>query len=285
MTTVLTQGIQPFEFLLSEASSMRSRDQETVTVEGAVALPSGTVLGRRAVAGSAASVTASIAGTTMTVSAVGSGAVTVGQTLSGSGVTAGTKVVRQLTGTPGGIGTYEVSASQTVASTTVTGAGAVAAAFAGNTGNGAMGAITLSAGAKAGTYKLVMIEPAANAGVFAVEDPDGIIIGRGSVAAAFSAGGLAFTLADGATDFVAGDGFNITVGANSGAMVKQSDAAVDGSQNAAGVLGNPLEGVNGNYKGLVFSRDCEVIGDRLNGGLGVTSAVKAALAKLGVIVR
>lgn len=285
MTTVLTQGIQPFEFLLSEANGMRSRDQETVTVEGAVALPSGTVLGRRSVAGSAASVTASIAGTTMTVTAVGSGALTVGQTLSGSGVTAGTKVLAQLTGTPGGIGTYQVSASQTVASTTVTGAGAVAAAFAGNTGNGAMGAVTLSAGAKAGTYKVIIVEPGTNAGVFAVEDPDGVIIGRGTVAAAFSAGGLAFTLADGATDFVAGDGFNIVVASNSGAMVKQSDAAVDGSQIASAVLGNPLDGVNGNYKGLVFSRDCEVIGDRLNGGLGVSSTVKAALLTAGIVVR
>lgn len=44
--TVLTQGIQPYEFLLSEANGMRSRGQATVTVAGAVALPSGTVLGR-----------------------------------------------------------------------------------------------------------------------------------------------------------------------------------------------------------------------------------------------
>jgi hypothetical protein len=88
---------------------------------------------------------------------------------------------------------------------------AAATAYAGNTGNGAMGAITVSAGAKVGTYKLTITEPASNVGNFIVEDPDGITIGQGDVAAAFSAGGLAFTLADGSTDFSAGDGFNIVV--------------------------------------------------------------------------
>jgi hypothetical protein len=93
---------------------------------------------------------------------------------------------------------------------------ASAAALGTNTGNGVMGAITVSAGAKQGDYVLTVVEPAANAGAFIVTDPDGIQIGDGNVAAAFSAGGLAFTLADGATDFVAGDSFAITVayGAN-----------------------------------------------------------------------
>lgn len=94
------------------------------------------------------------------------------------------------------------------------------AALGTNTGNGAMGAITVTAGAKAGAYTLTIIEAAANAGNFVVADPDGVQIGDGAVAAAFSAGGLAFTLADGATDFVAGDSFTITVTytANAGFM-------------------------------------------------------------------
>jgi hypothetical protein len=65
--------------------------------------------------------TGSIATTTLTVTAIASGEVTVGQTITGTGVTAGTKITGQLTGTAGGIGTYSVSASQTVASTTITG--------------------------------------------------------------------------------------------------------------------------------------------------------------------
>lgn len=93
---------------------------------------------------------------------------------------------------------------------------ATSAAWATNTGNGVMGAITVSAGAKIGVYKLAVIEPGANVGTFIVEDPDGMIVSvKGTVASAFSGGGLAFTLADGGTDFVSGDGFDITVADNS----------------------------------------------------------------------
>ena len=67
--------------------------------------------------------TASIgpASTTMTVSAIASGPIYPGMTITGTGVTAGTYIVSQLTGTDGSTGTYQVSASQTVASTTITG--------------------------------------------------------------------------------------------------------------------------------------------------------------------
>lgn len=60
--------------------------------------------------------TGSIAGTTLTVTALASGALQPGQTISGSGVGSGTMLTAQLTGTEGGIGTYSVSRSQTVAS-------------------------------------------------------------------------------------------------------------------------------------------------------------------------
>lgn len=66
-------------------------------------------------------VTGSIALTTLTVSAVTSGSLLPGMTISGTGITAGTYIVVQLTGTTGGAGTYTVSVSQTVASTTITG--------------------------------------------------------------------------------------------------------------------------------------------------------------------
>jgi len=88
---------------------------------------------------------------------------------------------------------------------------ATSAALGTNTGNGTMGSITVSAGAKQGDYTLTIIEPGANVGTFIVTDPDGDQVGDGVVASAYSAGGLDFTLADGATDFVAGDSFTITV--------------------------------------------------------------------------
>ena len=64
--------------------------------------------------------TASITATTMTVTAVFNGALSVGTFISGTGVTAGTKITALGTGA-GGVGTYTVSASQTVAATTITG--------------------------------------------------------------------------------------------------------------------------------------------------------------------
>lgn len=68
-----------------------------------------------------AAFTGSIATTTLTVSAVSAGSLFQSMQLTGTGVTAGTRIVTQLTGTTGGAGTYTVSVSQTVSSTAMTG--------------------------------------------------------------------------------------------------------------------------------------------------------------------
>lgn len=65
------------------------------------------------------SVTASIAGSVMTVTAVGTTGLAVGDTITGTGVTSGTKITALGTGT-GGTGTYLVSIPQTTSSTTIT---------------------------------------------------------------------------------------------------------------------------------------------------------------------
>ena len=67
---------------------------------------------------SPAIVTGAISGTTLTVSAVTSGTLKIGQTIEGTGVTDGTIIKSFGTGS-GGVGTYTVSASQTVSSTTI----------------------------------------------------------------------------------------------------------------------------------------------------------------------
>lgn len=73
------------------------------------------------VASHTAAFTGSIATTTLTVSAIASGSLLPGMTITGTGIAAGTYIVVQLTGTPGGAGTYTVNISQTVASTAITG--------------------------------------------------------------------------------------------------------------------------------------------------------------------
>jgi hypothetical protein len=65
--------------------------------------------------------TGSIATTTLTVSAISSGSILPGMIITGTGVSASTYIVTQLTGTAGSTGTYTVSVSQTVSSTTITG--------------------------------------------------------------------------------------------------------------------------------------------------------------------
>ena len=63
--------------------------------------------------------TGSISGTTLTVSAITAGYLGIGSVISGTGVTSGTTITAILNGS-GGVGTYTVSASQTVGSEAMT---------------------------------------------------------------------------------------------------------------------------------------------------------------------
>ena len=69
-----------------------------------------------------ATITGSIAGTILTVTGLASGAICVGQKLSGTGIAPGTIIVDFVTGAGGNVnvlGTYTVSIPQTVASTSI----------------------------------------------------------------------------------------------------------------------------------------------------------------------
>lgn len=85
--------------------------------------PSGATCFASIAAGSTVSVTGSITDNVLNVTNVGSGTLVTGAVLAGTGVAAGTEIITQLTGTAGGIGTYQVSGSQNVAAgTTITSA-------------------------------------------------------------------------------------------------------------------------------------------------------------------
>lgn len=72
-------------------------------------------------AGTATNTTAgSITGDVLTVGGVVTGAFVVGGVLSGTGVTAGTTITAQLTGAPGGAGTYQLDRVSNVSSITIT---------------------------------------------------------------------------------------------------------------------------------------------------------------------
>lgn len=79
----------------------------------ATAAPTGTPNGATTSQGSIAAATSgfvgSIVGNVLAVTAVNSGTIVPGTTISGTDVANGTKIVQQLTGTPGGVGTYAVN--------------------------------------------------------------------------------------------------------------------------------------------------------------------------------
>ena len=89
------------------------------TADGSVWSSMAKIVRGTSVSTATTSFTASISGTTITVTAVASGTIAVGQLITGTGVTAGTTITALGTGS-GSTGTYTVSTSQTVASTTIT---------------------------------------------------------------------------------------------------------------------------------------------------------------------
>lgn len=119
----------------------------------------------------------------------------------------------------------------------VTVGAAEATAFTWNAANtGTIAAVAVGAGAKAGTYRVTIVDAETNKGNFSVVDPDGVVVGYGVVATAFSGGGLGFTISDGATDFSVGEGFNIVVAAGSGKYKLAVETATDGSKVAAAIV-------------------------------------------------
>ncbi|CAG9194227.1 Putative phage protein Gp19 [Paraburkholderia caribensis] len=168
---------------------------------------------------------------------------------------------------------------------------AAAAAKAGNTGNGAF---TLDAttpvlpNAQAGVYVVRCTAAAANSGTFRVFDPTGDVIGDVVVGQTFS-DGIKFAIADGATDFVVGDEFDVTVSLLSASLVPLNPTATDGTQIAAGIGFGTYDATLADVPGLAVVRDAEVNGGELIWPAGITTAqlnaAKGQLAALGIITR
>jgi len=109
----------------------------------------------------------------------------------------------------------------------------------GNTGDGTCTAATVVAGQVVpvvGAYNLECISAVANGGVFKLEDPNGALVadpltmtaGAGA-ATVFEVAGMTFTLTDGATDFIVGDKFSLTVAAD-GRMYVYTPTGLGGTQ-------------------------------------------------------
>lgn len=114
------------------------------------------------------SVTASITDNVLAVTAVGAGVVTPGAILSGTGVTSGTQITKQLTGTAGGIGTYQVDRPQTVASETITGTYGTLTVSAVGSGTLGIGDVLSGTGVTAGTIITALGTGAGGTGTYFV---------------------------------------------------------------------------------------------------------------------
>ncbi len=152
-----------------------------------------------------------------------------------------------------------------------------AAKSGGNTGNGTMSAVTTKSGAKAGVYKVEFTA----ATKFDVMDPEGFKVKSGSTGTAYS-DDLGFTITAGATPFVAGDGFDITVPAQGQFKFKALDlAASDGAEVAAGILYGHARAASADTRAVANVRDTVVIEGELVWPNGITVQQKAnALAQL-----
>jgi hypothetical protein len=155
-----------------------------------------------------------------------------------------------------------------------------------NVGNGAVTVSAAAQGWQGGSYGLVCTAAAANAGTFAVTAPDGTSLGNLTVAVAFSNGGLACTVADGATDFAVGDSFSIPVAL--GSCKAWDPGNGDGTQTVYGVLYRAVDATAGAVRAVAHIRSCELNGRMLAFKTGLTAAnketAKAALRALGMLI-
>lgn len=177
-----------------------------------------------------------------------------------------------------------VNAGDALGKITVAVAAPVAAATAGNTGNGTFGVITDTAGIAAGVYNVTFL----SATRFTVEGPTGVTLGEGTTGVAFALGGLNFTITAGATAFVVGDAFTVTVSAGTAKYAALNPAAADGSANFAAFAGQTINATAADANTWALVRSAEVNGAEVSFGTlagAQLAAAKAQAAAQGLIIR
>ena len=152
------------------------------------------------------------------------------------------------------------------------------------TGNGTITAGAVGGLALDGAYRVICTTAAANAGTFTVHKPlTDEVIGTVTVAggATSVAGHFTLTIADGATDFIVGDYFTVTISMPKPTYTAHNPAAVDGSQNAVAILCHATDATSGALHSDVISRSAVVYDGKLTWKSGITAAQKsAAIASL-----
>lgn len=184
-----------------------------------------------------------------------------------------------------------VAASQTILVGSLLGRitmGTATASAITGTGNGAVSGVGRTTRSKVGVYTVRCISATTNSARFEVIDPDGISLAQASTGVAYS-GAIAFTVADGSTDFVVGDSFTITVAAGSGQYALYNPAATDGTQFFAGIAYDAVTTGAGQTAALgIVDFGAEVLRTSLNFGsldAGQQTAVIAQMLARFIKVR
>ncbi|VWD12456.1 head decoration protein [Burkholderia contaminans] len=162
-----------------------------------------------------------------------------------------------------------------------------AAALGTNTGNGTIGAITVATGTRSGVFA-VEFDDAIH---FVVSSPAGAEIGHGVAGTPFSADGIGFTIAAGATAFSPADSFTLTVATSAPSLkyVPVTSTATDGSQIAVAILYGIADASEGDVNAAVVAWDAEFNASELLWDPSMNPSNRAAaliqLAKQGLISR
>lgn len=172
---------------------------------------------------------------------------------------------------------------------------ASAAKAGGNTGNGTfvLDATTpVQPRAIEGVYSLRCITAVTNGGVFRLESPTGIVLGDFTITP--GAGGtvtvsehIKGVLTDAATDFIVGDGFDVTISALTTKAAAYDPAGTNGSQIVSGILMKNTNATAADVASTALVRGAAVVNaNDLTWKAGMTTAQKttarAALQTLGI---
>lgn len=128
-----------------------------------------------------------------------------------------------------------------------------AAKSGGNTGNGTLVldvTTPVLLNATPGIYTVRCITAVTNGGVFEVKSPTGASLGLATIVAGASgtytfSDRIKFVITDGSTDFIVGDGFDVTVAAGSGYYIKSVATATDGSAAPSAILADTADATSG----------------------------------------
>lgn len=175
----------------------------------------------------------------------------------------------------------------TVLGAIVTATSITGAAHANNAANtGGISALSAGTGVQVGVYQAICVEPASNAGTFIVIDPRGVVLPKKCTVAVAYTGEVNFTIADGSTDFIAGEGFDITVRGAVSAYDIYDPVATDGTQRVAGILLDDADASAGELAAVAIVRDAVVDADLLTWISGASAAAiltaQQAMMDLGI---